>query len=146
MSENAATTTLRTYLKALGEHVQRFEDKLTPGVPDTGSTVGGRYVFLEGKFLKELPARDKTLIRFGSKDEPRLAHQRNWLTAHRKAGGLAYWWVRVRDGGWYLFPDKFNWLVDGVPKDIFLQQESFRSAKEMVAHLDALVEQETRGL
>lgn len=140
MSESNATQTLRTHLKADGCHVQRFEDKLTPGIPDTMATLNGFPIFLEGKFVKDLPAKDDTLVRFGSKDEPRLAHQRNWLTTHRKAGGLAFWWVRVRDGGWYLFEDKFNWLVDGVPKRVLLEQENLGSAKAMVARLNAMVD------
>lgn len=145
MSENSATKTLRTHLKAQGEHSQRFEDKLSPGVPDTGTTINGCYVFLEGKFIKELPSRDTTLVMFGRKGEDRLAHQRNWLTAHRKAGGLAFWWIRVRDGGWYLFPDKFNWLVDGVRKDILLQQQDLGSAKALVAKLNEYVDEHIKG-
>lgn len=139
MSETNATRTLRTHLKARGEHSQRFEDKLTPGIPDTGTTFNGAYLFLEGKFVKDLPARDTSLVRFGRKGEDRLIHQRNWLTAHRKAGGLAFWWIRVRDGGWYLFPDKFNWLVDGVEKQLLLREENLGSAKALVERLDSYV-------
>jgi len=139
MSETNATRTLRTHLVSLGGHAQRFEDKMSPGIPDTGFGLHGVYAFLEGKFIKDLPAREKTLVRFGSKDEPRLAHQRNWLTAHDKAGGLAYWWVRVRDGGWYLFTDRYSWLVTGIPKDVLLQQENLGSAKAMAARLNDLM-------
>ena len=145
MSETNATRTLRAHLKAQGEHAQRFEDKLTPGIPDTGTTINACWVWLEGKFIKDLPARDNTLVRFGSKGEDRLIHQRNWLTAHRKAGGLAFWWVRVRDGGWYLFPDKFNWLTDGVPKTVLLEQENLGSAKAMVARLNEYVDEHIKG-
>ena len=139
MSESNATRTLRTHLQAGGAHCQRFEDKMTPGIPDTGVGQEGVYAFLEGKFIKALPTRDKTLVRFGSKDEPRLAHQKNWLTAHDKAGGLAMWWVRVRDGGWYLFTDRYTWLVDGIPKDVLLQEENLGSAKNMAARITLLM-------
>lgn len=145
MSETNATRTLRTHLQAEGAHCQRFEDKLSPGIPDTMACLNGFPIFLEGKFLKDLPVKGSTLVRFGSNGEPRLAHQRNWLVAHRKAGGLAFWWVRVRDGGWYLFEDKFNWLVDGVPKDIFLAQENLGSAKAMVARLNELVDKHVKN-
>lgn len=110
---------------------------MSPGIPDTNACLNGREMWLEGKFLKDLPARDPTLIRFGTKGEPRLVHQCNWLTARRKAGGLTFWWVRVRDANWYLFEDKFSWLKDGVHKDIFLQQPSFTSAKLLVEYLIA---------
>ena len=138
MSESNATKTLRTHLRARGAHVQRFEDKLTPGIPDTGCGIHGRYAWLEGKFVKALPARGKTLIRFGSRGEPRLAHQRNWLTAHQKAGGIALWWIRVRDGKWYLFADRFNWLTDGVERDTLLAQQGFSSAKEMAREIERI--------
>lgn len=131
MSENNATRTLRTHLQAYGCHCQRFEDKLSPGIPDTGVGALGVYAFLEGKFIKQLPTRETTLVRFGSKDEPRLAHQFNWLTAHDKAGGLAMWWIRVRDVGWYLFDDRYVWLKTGVPKDILLQERNLGSGKAM---------------
>jgi len=137
MTETTATQTLRSHLKALGAHVQRIEDKLTPGIPDTNACLNGVEIWLEGKFLKDLPARSDTLVRFGNKGEDRLVHQCNWLTARDRAGGRAFWWVRVRDGGWYLFEDKFNWLKDGVRKDIFLQQPSFTSAKLLVEYLVA---------
>lgn len=145
MAENSSTKTVRTLLVRQGSHVQRFEDKLTPGIPDMGATMKcGRYAFLEGKFLKALPMRDSSLIRFGGKDEPRLAHQRNWLKAHYYAGGLAFWWVRVRDGRWHLFSDRFDWLVTGVTKHEFMTTRSFASAKEMVACLNKEVEDHGR--
>jgi len=131
MSETNATRTLRTHLKAMGVHVQRIEDKLTAGIPDTNGCVSGVEFWAEGKFVKQLPARPTTLVRFGSKGEQRLALQRNWLMARQQAGGRCFWWVRVRDGGWYLFEDKFNWLVEGVPRAVLDQQENLGSAKRM---------------
>lgn len=143
MSENSATRTIRSHLKAAGEHSQRFEDKLSAGIPDTMSTINNYPVFLEGKFIKSLPSKDRTLIRFGRKGEARLIHQRNWLVAHRRAGGLSFWWVRVRDDGWYLFEDKFSWLTDGVEKQMLLEQPKLRSAKELVARLGEHVDRHT---
>jgi len=139
MSESNATKTLRTHLVSGGAHIQRFEDKLSPGIPDTGCGKHGVYSFLEGKFVKALPARDTTNVMFGSKGEPRLAHQCNWLTAHAKAGGLAFWWVRVRDGGWYLFTDRYTLLRDGMRKDLFLQEKNWGSAKAMAEEINNLM-------
>ena len=139
MSETNATRTLRTHLVSARGHVQRFEDKLSPGIPDTGVGLHGVYAFLEGKFIKELPARDTTPVRVGGAGEPRLAHQCNWLTAHAKAGGLAFWWVRVRDGGWYLFTDRYTLLRDGFRKDLFLQEKNWGSAKAMAEEINNLM-------
>lgn len=139
MSETNATRTLRTHLQSGGAHCQRFEDKLSHGIPDTGCSLHGVYAFLEGKHIKDLPARDTTLVRFGADGEPRLAHQCNWLTAHNKAGGLAFWWVRVRDGGWYLFTDRYTLLRDGFRKDLFLQEHNWGSAKAMAVEIDRLL-------
>lgn len=144
MGETSATKTLRAHLVAHGAHVQRIEDKLTPGIPDTNVCLRGVEMWLEGKFLKDLPARDDTLIRFGAKGEPRLIHQANWLDARRKAGGLTFWWVRVRDGGWYLFDSHFSWLKDGVSKSTFLTEEAFASAKAMTDAIADLASRHAR--
>lgn len=128
MTEHNATKTLRGYLESMGAFVQRFEDKLSPGIPDTMACLDGVDVWLEGKFVKALPAKADTLVRFGGRDEPRLAHQRNWIRTYQKAGGLAFVWVRVRDGGWYLFEDP-EILVTGIPKSELLGCMNYGNAK-----------------
>jgi hypothetical protein len=130
MGEHNATRTLRSHLESMGAFVQRFEDKLSPGIPDTMACLDGVDVWLEGKFVKELPVRQSTLVRFGSKGEPRLAHQRNWHRSYQKAGGLSFIWVRVRDGGWYLFEDP-ELLVSGITKEALLRCENHGSAKAL---------------
>lgn len=135
MSESTATATLRRHLRALGAHVQAIQDGCTPGIPDTNLCHAGREIWLEGKFVRQLPTRDRTLVRFGRPTDPRLIHQRHWLDDRRAAGGYALWWVRVRDGGWYLLDGHTHWLTDGVPKQTLLAQENLRSAKAMAARL-----------
>ena len=130
MSEHNATRTLRGHLESMGAFVQRFEDKLSPGIPDTVACLDGVDVWLEGKFVKELPARQETLVRFGSKDEPRLAHQRNWHRAYQKAGGLSFIWVRVRDRAWYLFKDP-ELLVSGITKERLLASMNYGNARTL---------------
>ena len=120
-------------------HVQRFEDKLSPGIPDTMACGRGICAFIEGKFIQSFPARDNTFIRFGSKGEDRLAHQCNWLTAHDKAGGLALWWVRVGDGGWYLFDKHYDWIRDGIPRWRFEGTRRYSSARTMVEGIDKMM-------
>lgn len=133
MSENNATKTLRSHLQSMGAFVQRFEDKLSPGIPDTLACLDGVDVWLEGKFVKALPARQDTLVRFGARDEPRLAHQRNWIREYQKAGGLAFIWVRVRDadgsGGWYLFDD--SEILAGIPKEELMRSMNYGNAKTL---------------
>lgn len=130
MSESNATRTFRTNLLAHGGHIQRFEDKMSPGIPDTNYGNLGVDAWLEGKHIKKLPERDATVIMFGRKGEPRLAHQYNWLTKRQSVGGLACWWIRTPNG-WYLFKDKFVWLKTGVPKKVLLEQRNYGSSKAM---------------
>lgn len=145
MSESSATKTLRDNLVSRGAHIQRIEDKLTSGIPDTNACLNGTEFWAEGKFLKELPKRNSTLATFGKKGEPRLIHQCNWLTARAKAGGLTFWWLRVRDGdgaGWYIFHDveEFQWLKTGVPKIWLLEFENkFPTAKTMVDYIQEVL-------
>lgn len=117
MSEQSATQTLISNLKRQmqGIHVQRLEDKLTQGVPDMNVCWNGGEAWLEGKFLRRLPTRHDTLVRFGSKGERRLIMQRNWLNTRAKAGGLCFVWLRIEDGDWFLFSgDNFDFLADGI--------------------------------
>ena len=134
MSENSATKTFRNNWASEGAHPQRIEDKITPGIPDTNICWLGLEAWFEGKFLRKLPARDDTLVQFGSKGEPRLRHQRNWLTTRAKAGGSAFWWVRVQDTCWFMCDHNFDWLKDGVRKDLFLAQHEymFSDSKAMI--------------
>lgn len=139
MSENSATKTLRNNLKKLGAHVQRFEDKLTPGIPDTNFCLEAREVWLEGKFLRSLPSREDTLVRFGARNEPRLAHQRNWMTARHNAGSFVRWWLRVQDVGWWLFDD-FDVIRDGIPKRDLRAMPRYANSQLMI---DAVVREAT---
>lgn len=143
MSEKNSTQTVRGHVLALPGKVdvQRIEDKMSPGIPDMNVCWNGIEFWLEGKFIKDLPARDDTLVRFGSKDEPRLAHQANWLENRQRAGGKCFVWIRVRDDGWYFWRDDFRRLVNGVPKHWFTEATRYGSAKEMVAAIGDLVRQ-----
>lgn len=134
MSEQNATQTVRTHVLALpgNVHVQRIEDKLSPGVPDMNVCWEDIEFWLEGKFVKELPKRDDTLVRFGPKGDMRLVQQANWLRQRQLAGGRVFWWVRVADVGWYLFRSRFHFLHDGIEKQLMLREHCFASAKDMV--------------
>lgn len=150
MSESNSTRTFRDHLVSKGAHVQRVEDKLTPGIPDTNASMFGVDFWAEGKHLTELPVRLNTQVVFGKKGEPRLIHQCNWLTARHNAGGLCFWWLRVRDGdgaGWYLFADvdEFVWLRDGLPKQWLLDHPNrFSTCKEMVDCIESTLVSERR--
>lgn len=133
MNESASWSTLRRHLG--NAHIQRFEDKTTAGIPDTNVCfVGGREVWLEGKFLEKYPVRDATLIKVKLKPEQAL-----WLWLRLRAGGNAFVWVRVPDG-WYLFEtaESFFKLRDGVPREEFVGMgKYFNCAYEMAEYLAA---------
>lgn len=100
MSESSSWQTLRKYLirDLKGCDIQRIEDKLATGVPDANVCWEGQEFWLEGKHLRELPARSNTRVR------PNLsAEQCSWLVTRRAAGGLTFVWLRVNNFGWWLF-------------------------------------------
>lgn len=100
MSESSSWYTLRRYLirELTGCDIQRIEDKLASGIPDANVCWAGREFWLEGKQLRDLPARSTTYVR------PELRpDQRNWIKRRKDAGGTAFVWLRVNNVGWWLF-------------------------------------------
>ena len=139
MSESASWQTIRKHLASHGAHIQRLEDQLSVGVPDATACLR-RDFWLEGKFVKSLPARDDTPIRFGARAQ--TVHQRNWLDARTRAGGICFVWVRVADERWYYFTDDFAFLVDGIPKKEFLAHpNAFKYASDMVERIINVVKE-----
>lgn len=131
MSEQSATQTIRSHLARAGAHIQRIEDKLTPGVPDMNFKIPDLpECWLEGKFLRSLPKRDATPVRVGLKTEQAL-----WLEERKLRGGKVFVWVRILDTGWWLFDDRFRELQDGIPTSQFVAEAYFQNAKELVEAL-----------
>lgn len=138
MSEANAWSTVRSHLINLRPlpHIQRFEDRLTGGIPDTNVCFDGLDFWLEGKFLKSLPKRDTTLVRVDLRADQALWHENRQL-----AGGKTFVWIRIANLGWQLWHDRFRSLQDGVPLNAFLQEPIYRSAKEMVAEIVRSIKQ-----
>jgi hypothetical protein len=132
VSEQAATSTLRkTFVDRYGAHVQRFEDKMTAGIPDMNVKVPGCHeLWLEGKYLKDFPKRETTPVKCGLRPDQAL-----WLNERAHRGGAAFCWVRVRDERWYLFSDDFFRVRDGIALHEWRNMLSFRNSVDMVDHL-----------
>lgn len=132
MSEANAWSTVRSHLVNLRPlpHIQRLEDKLTGGIPDTNVCFDGIDFWLEGKYVDKLPKRDSTLVRVDLRADQALWHENRQL-----AGGKTFVWIRVNRLGWQLWDDRFRSLQDGVPLNAFLQEPIYKSAKEMVAEI-----------
>jgi len=142
MAENSATATMRKNLKLLmpGIDMQRIEDKLTSGIPDLNACWSGVEFWMEGKFIKDLPVRASSIVRFGPKDDERLVYQARWLEKRQLAGGQTFLWCRVRDGRWFLWVGpNFDFLYNGMSKESLLKCLSFASAKDLVAHVKGLL-------
>lgn len=133
MSESSAWGTLRKHLKKEmpGIDIQRLEDKLAAGIPDTNICWRTMECWLEGKKVKDFPARDTTLVKVGLKLE-----QYRWLCARKDAGGCCYVWVRA-PSGWWLFSEKedFLRLLEGIPKKEFVHLPHYDKAGEMVRYI-----------
>ena len=138
MSENSATATLRKCFEKHGAHVQRIEDKFTPGIPDMNICAWGVELWLEGKFIKTLPKRRTSLIRFGAKGDSRLAHQRNWIRARRNAGGNVFIFIRIQDLGWRLLDNPAT-LVSGLTLLELEKLRKFATAMELCVHLKLML-------
>lgn len=108
-SEDSAWATLRANFAERQCHIQRFEDKLAHGIPDSNICYQGREFWLEGKFLRSYPKRVTTRVQIGLRPD-----QCNWLTARKRAGGVCVVWVREQRG-WRYVTDNFNDLRDGIP-------------------------------
>ena len=135
MSETSATHTINNKLTTAGCFVQRVEDSLTPGVPDTFVKVpGGSPVWIEGKFKKKLPVRASTLITLGSPKDARLTFQANWLRRYKDNGGIALWWLRVPNG-WYLFDNKFEAIKDGFTRDFLTEKNYYETSAQVVTRI-----------
>lgn len=109
-SEDSAWATLRKKFVERGCDIQRFEDKLSKGIPDSNICApGGKEFWFEGKFLPKYPARQSTPVRVGLRLE-----QCNWLITRARHGARCFVWVREPDG-WRLISSEFEKVRDGVP-------------------------------
>jgi len=144
MSEASSWSTLRTHLMLFDGkvHIQRFEDKLTGGIPDCNvcwTPVGFKAknsieFWMEGKFVKELPKRATTKVKVGLRPDQAL-----WLETRQRAGGNAFVWVRIADVGWQLWSSRFRALQDGIPANEFLQEPVYSTCKDMARLLRVLL-------
>ena len=132
MSEQTAWTTMRGHLTSLPGrvHIQRFEDKLTGGIPDTNVCWAGHEFWMEAKFVKDLPKRPTTKVKVGLRPDQAL-----WLETRQRAGSLAFVWIRVRDYGWLLFDGRYRALQDGIPLEDFMNEPVYANCKELVAEI-----------
>lgn len=130
MSEASAWSTLRSKLLRPGIHIQRLEDSMAVGVPDTNLCYRGKEIWLEGKYA-EMPKRLTTVIR------PNLAfEQATWLESRTLAGGTCYVWVRLADRGWLLVGKDFRELVTGiVQEELGRRWMTFKHAKDMAERI-----------
>ena len=151
MSETAAGQTLRKWWHHYAAkyevplHYVRLENSAGVGTPDANVCWGGKEIWLEGKHLKALPARDSTPVRFSDKDDMRLVHQGNWLTKRAATGAQCLIWVRVDSidgddrGRWYLIngtqTNGFKVLSRWMCKTEFVELPSFANGKDLVHHI-----------
>lgn len=132
MSESSAWTTVRGHLVSLPGrvHIQRFEDKLSGGIPDTNVCWDGVEFWLEAKYVKDLPKRATTKVKVDLRPDQAL-----WLETRQRAGGFCFVWVRVRDEGWLLFDSRFRALQDGIALGDWVNEPVYPNARAMVEEI-----------
>lgn len=143
-SEDSAWATLRAHFAERLCHIQRFEDKLSFGIPDSNICYEGHDFWFEGKFLREYPKRGNTRVQVGLRED-----QRNWLNARKRAGGTCVVWVR-EPRGWRFVTDDFDALHDGIPLNRWENTGTLcKTSSELVEGVLAYVmlhQRSTRGI
>lgn len=135
MSEASAWATLRKSIAEYTQDIQRFEDVLSRGIPDTNFCYKGKEIWLEGKYVKALPKRNTTPLKVGLRPE-----QEAWLSRRSKSGGSCFVWVRINCpgssiNGWYLSQD-FAALREGFPlSEMTFHMQYFKTAGELTSRL-----------
>lgn len=86
-----------------GDRLDRIENSLGSGAPDTNGCLSGEDVWIELKAPKE-PKRASTVLMSAGNNHRLMLSQINWFARQRQAGGIAFILVRT---------DKRMMLVDG---------------------------------
>lgn len=95
---------LRNELIKLGSavHYQRFEDKLTPGIPDLNIKFrNGLEAWVELKYV--VAPAPSNIVNIGLRREQYI-----WMREGKLAGRLCYLLARI-GSIWYLWSDEFSW-------------------------------------
>lgn len=98
MSESKDYKTLRTKVFGPYDRIDRIENIIVVGMPDTNYCINGAEGWIEFKAPRE-PKRSSTRL-FGSNHKLTI-DQRNWILRQRNAGGKA-WVLIVTDQRWML--------------------------------------------
>jgi hypothetical protein len=97
---------LKRVLDAHRWHYQRFEDKITPGIPDVNVYVPGvGELWVEMKYVKAYPKQMTSRVHVGLR-----AEQLIWLEAAARAGRRACVLARV-DSRWVLWENPKSWAA-----------------------------------
>ena len=114
-TENALWDTLRRRMKGWWVP-QRFEDKLSYGIPDVGFVLkgAGPYGFIELKRVKEFPKRPTTVIRIPHPEHWKI--QQAWIRRVGRLTGRVFLLLQVAKT-YFLFDWRETQLVGELPKD-----------------------------
>ncbi len=113
-TENALWKTLRSGMKGTWI-AQRFEDKLSYGIPDVGFvlTEGGQYGFIELKREAAFPKRGKTPVRISHPQHWKI--QQAWANRVGSRCGRVFLLLQVAKE-YFLFDWKAMQFVGSVPR------------------------------
>lgn len=92
MSEQKAYTVFRTNVVRQGDRIDRIENLIGVGFPDTNGCFSGSEFWMEIKAPQE-PKRGSTPL-FGSNHKLSVA-QRNWFLRQRRAGGRGFIYIET---------------------------------------------------
>lgn len=101
--EAALWKAVRDKMVLPGDRMDRVENSVLSGQPDTNGCLEGEDVWIELKAPRE-PKRASTLLMTSNGNHPLMLSQINWMVRQRQAKGLAFILVRT---------DRVMMLVDG---------------------------------
>lgn len=125
MSEQAAYNTLRKNMPLPTDRLDRVENLVLAGMPDTNFCADGMECWIELKAPKE-PKRSTTPL-FGTGHKLTL-DQRNWLTRQRMAGGASFVLIAT-DKRWMLVDGRHADFINDMSVDDLLRQSLWHTTK-----------------
>lgn len=124
---------LKKGLDELKWDYQRFEDKLTKGIPDVNfHTPQQGDVWVEMKFMDKVPANPKAITQIGLRREQYI-----WLYNGHRAGRRCHVLAKV-GRSWFLWSEPGSWLLcrDGAPWHTLIAKALvFSDAHAVLCHL-----------
>lgn len=122
MRESSLSRTLVKYLRDVGCHAQRVEDRLASGIPDINLCLNGKDIWIETKVVRHM--KDDMVTRTGLSSQQII-----WATLRKRAGGKVFLVFKIEDRDEWFVSENFD-------KQLQLSDcICFKNCRSLVFHL-----------